>query len=51
MKITVPEGTILIWNEQEGFIIPNFQMTTLEDLKKEIEDVEAIYNEEQEEQK
>jgi len=49
MKVTVPENTILIWNEQEGFIVPQYQMCTLEDLKKEIEEIEEIYN--QEEQK
>ena len=46
MKVTVPDGTILIWNEQEGFIVPQFQMIQLKDLKKEIEEIEAIYNEE-----
>jgi hypothetical protein len=47
MKITMPEGTILIWNEQEGFIVPQYQMCTLEELKEEIKDIEEIYNEEQ----
>ena len=48
MTVTMPEGTILIWNEQEGFIVPQFQMCTLEELKEEIKDIETIYNEEQE---
>ena len=47
IKVTVPEGTVLIWNEQEGFIVPQYQMCTLEELKEEIKDIEAIYNEEQ----
>lgn len=47
VKVTVPEGTILIWNEQEGFIVPQYQMCTLEELKEEIKDIEAIYNEEE----
>lgn len=47
VKTTVPDGTILIWSEQEGFIVPQYQMTTLEDLKQEIADVETIYNEEE----
>ena len=47
MTITMPEGTILIWNEQEGFIVPQYQMCTLEELKEEIKDIENIYNEEQ----
>lgn len=50
MKITMPEGTILIWSEQEGFIVPQYQMCTLEELKEEIKDVEAIYNEESKEE-
>lgn len=45
MKVTVPEGTILIWSEQEGFIVPQFQMCTLEELKEQIADIEGIYNE------
>lgn len=36
---TLPEGTILIWSEESGYIIPTFQMTTLEEL---IEDANAI---------
>lgn len=47
VKVTVPEGTILIWNEQEGFIVPQYQMCTLEELKEEIKDIETIYNEEE----
>ena len=44
MKIKVPEGTILLWNEDQGFVIPEYVPTTLEDLKKEIEDIQEIYN-------
>lgn len=44
ISVTMPENTILIWNEEEGFIIPQCRMTTLEDLKKEITDIEEIYN-------
>lgn len=47
VTVTMPEGTILIWNEQEGFIVPQYQMCTLEELEEEIKDIEAIYNEEQ----
>lgn len=47
MTVTMPEGTILIWNEQEGFIVPQYQMCTLEELKEQIKDIETIYNEEQ----
>jgi hypothetical protein len=48
MTVTMPEGTVLIWNEQEGFIVPQYQMCTLEELKEQIKDIEEIYNEEQE---
>ena len=51
MKVTVPEGTILIWNEQEGFIVPQYQMCTLEELKEQINDIEGIYNPEETEEK
>lgn len=49
IKVKVPEGTILIWNEQEGFIVPQFQMCTLEELKEEINDMQEIYNPENKE--
>lgn len=44
IKVKVPEGTILIWSEEEGFIVPQYQMTTLEELKQEIEDIQDIYS-------
>ena len=43
IRIKVPEDTILIWDEKEGFIIPQYQMCTLEELEKEIKDVKEIY--------
>ncbi len=45
VSIEVPEGTILIWSENEGFIIPQVQITTLAGLKEEIEDMKEIYKE------
>ena len=47
VSVTMPEGTVLIWNEQEGFIVPQYQMCTLEELKKEIEEIDSIYKEQQ----
>lgn len=44
ISVTMPENTILIWSEESGFIIPECKMTTLEDLVKEIHDIEDIYN-------
>ena len=43
IKINVPNGTILIWNEAEGFIIPQYQMCTLDELKQEIDEYKKIY--------
>ena len=39
----VPEGTILIWNELEGYIIPNVPVYKLRDLEEEIKQVKEIY--------
>lgn len=39
----LPEGTILIWNENEGYIIPNREVYKLENLKEEIKEIEEIY--------
>jgi len=39
----IPEGVILIWSEKSGYIIPDIQMTTLEELAKEIKDIQEIY--------
>ena len=32
----LPEGAILIWNEQQGYILPNVKVYKLKDLKEEI---------------
>ncbi len=39
----VPEGTILIWNETEGYIIPATPVCKLKDLKEEIATLEKFY--------
>ena len=41
----LPEGIVLIWNETEGYIIPNREMYKLDDLKEEIKQIEDIYKE------
>ena len=41
----LPEGTILIWNEQMGYILPDRPVYKLKDLKEEIAQVEEIYKE------
>lgn len=37
------EGTILIWSELEGYIVPNVPMYKLRDLENEIRDIKEIY--------
>lgn len=39
----LPEGTILIWDEHNGYIIPNMRMYKLKDLEKEIKQIKKIY--------
>ena len=39
----VPEGRILLWTEEEGYIIPNHPMYKVKDLIDEIEQVKEIY--------
>lgn len=43
MVVEVPENTILIWDEKAGFIIPQYQMCTLDELKEEVEEMKEIY--------
>lgn len=37
------EGTILLWNEDAGYIVPNCQVCSIEELQEEIKEVEMIY--------
>lgn len=39
----LPEGTILIWSEDSGYIIPNLQMTTLDEIIEEAQTIKGIY--------
>ena len=39
----LPEGTILIWDELMGYIIPNIPVYKLKDLEEEIKQVKEIY--------
>ena len=41
----LPEGTILIWDESFGYIIPDRPFYKLDDLKEEIKEFEKIYKE------
>lgn len=40
---TLPEGTVLIWSETEGYIVPHVAMYKLHDLEEEIRTVKDIY--------
>lgn len=37
------EGTVLIWSEEFGYIVPNVPMYKLKDLEEEIKDIKNIY--------
>lgn len=39
----LPEGTVIIWSELQGYIVPNVPMYKLRDLEKEIQEVKEIY--------
>ena len=39
----MPEGTILLWTEETGYILPDREVYKLEDLKEEIGQIEEIY--------
>ena len=41
----LPEGTIIIWSEAEGYIVPDVAMYKLRDLEAEIKEVKEIYKE------
>jgi hypothetical protein len=41
----LPEGTVLIWSETEGYIVPNVAMYKLRDLEEEIKTIKEIYHE------
>ena len=39
----LPEGTVIIWSELQGYIVPNVPMYKLKDLEAEIKDIKEIY--------
>lgn len=41
----LPEGTVLIWTDAEGYIVPNVPMYKLKDLEAEIKEIKEIYKE------
>lgn len=40
---TLPEGIVLLWSEQEGYIIPNVPVYKIKDLEEEIKEIKNIY--------
>ena len=41
----LPEGTVIIWSETDGYIVPNIPMYKLKDLEAEIKEIKDIYHE------
>ena len=39
----LPEGTVIIWSELQGYIVPNVPMYKLRDLENEINEIKDIY--------
>ena len=39
----LPEGIVLIWNEIDGYIIPNVPVYKMKDLEEEIKEIKKIY--------
>lgn len=39
----LPEGTVIIWSEREGYIVPNVPMYKIKDLEEEIREIKHIY--------
>ena len=42
-EVEYPEGTILLWSEVLGYVVPEMQVCTLEELKAEVEQYIDIY--------
>ena len=40
---TLPEGTVIIWDESLGYIVPDVSVYKLKDLEEEINQIKEIY--------
>ena len=40
----LPEGTVIIWSELQGYIVPNVPMYKLKDLEADIKAIKEIYH-------
>lgn len=43
----IPTGVILIWDEEQGYIIPQYQMSTLDEIEAELLAMKEVYNDSQ----
>lgn len=43
MTQELPEGTVLIWNEKDGYVIPNVSVYKMKNLEEEIKQIKEIY--------
>lgn len=43
LRQELKEGIVLLWNEQQGYIIPNTEIYKIRDLEEEIKQVKHIY--------
>ena len=43
----IPTGVILIWDEEQGYIIPQYQMATLDEIETELLAMKEVYNDSQ----
>lgn len=43
LKQELKEGVVLLWNEQQGYILPNVEVYKLKDLEEEIVRIKEIY--------
>lgn len=40
----VAEGIILIWDEENGYIIPTYEFCTLNDVENDLKDMKSVYD-------
>lgn len=45
VKVSLKEGTILLWTDEEGFIVPSVPLCNLSELEEEIKEIKKIYQE------
>lgn len=43
----IPTGVIIIWDEEQGYIIPQYQMATLDEIEAELLAMKEVYNDSQ----